>query len=156
MSCFNFISNRSNSLFKKFFFHLGLKIESNSCLFIIIGIIMMFISCIGFIWFNFEMRFLYVMVPRTSDIWYQYTHTIDLFGPPSALMSLLISVNNENENILNNLDVSHEIYEKINDVNMEGITYNDICLLYNPSSDICLSALSNIFTVIFQNNEDLW
>eukprot|EP01084_Bolivina_argentea_P009701 18094_1 len=156
MSCFNFISNYSNSLFKKLFFHLGLKIESNPWLFIIIGIIMMFISCIGFIWFGFEMRFLYIVVPRNSEIWYQYTHTIDLFGPPSALMSLLISVNNENENILNNLDVSYEIYQKINDIDMEGTTYNDICLLYNPSSDICLSELSNIFARIFQNDEYLW
>eukprot|EP01084_Bolivina_argentea_P041438 76471_1 len=80
-------------------------------------------------------------------------------------MSLLVSLDDSNKNILTpqNIDTIYEIYRTIYVANnktggsiFNDIEYNEICLTAYPSSDICLSDMSNIFAMIFQNDPNLW
>ena len=102
------------------------------------------------------------MVPRSSKVWKQYQHTINQFGKPSAIMSLLVSTDNDNILTPSNMDIMYNIYRSIYSANnktdiFDNILYKDVCLraIPNPSSN-CLSDFANIHGTIFKNEAMLW
>ena len=162
---FSFLSNYIQKWFKNVFFKIGLRLEKNPLLFMIIGFLISAGGASGFINFYLETRFLYLVVPRTSNIWTQYQNIIDKFGSPTATMSLLISLENKNNNnnILtpNNMNDIYDIYQSIyfthNETDLfNDIEYSEVCLTLYPSSSDCISDYTNIFGEIFSNQEQLW
>jgi len=112
-----------------------------------------------------------MVFPNGSEIKQQYDYSLQTFGEPSAMMSLLVSIDEEfdnNTNILtpDNLNTILEIHQSIYSPKQEdskrdkdpfqGIEYQEVCIKLYPSSPICLSDYANIYAVVFGGNPLLW
>eukprot|EP01083_Nonionella_stella_P286306 974497_1 len=132
MSCSSYLSDRTQKLFTTFFDYIARKIEQKPWLSILCGVLLVAICGSGI---------LTLKQVDTSDrinIWgnsaalpyKQYYDIINTFDEyPDRILTLLISTKNNNDSILTptNLQTIYDINDKINVINSNNMTYNDLC-----------------------------
>eukprot|EP01084_Bolivina_argentea_P213695 362852_1 len=156
------ISSHTQKWLNYLFTWLSIEIPRKPLTFISIGITISLLFSLGLLNLYIENRFPYLTIPRNSLLWDQFINIINTFGEPPALMSLLITTeNNPYNNILtpSHLNTTYDIFNILyttNVINYEGNLYTDLCMRDYPSSPICISTTNNIYGIYFGNNATKW
>ena len=158
-------SSRAQDGIKTAFEWLGKKIYNKPWLFIIIGLLLSFVSGLGLLTMKAENRSLYTWIPRDSTIWSQYQFALDKFGSYPSFMSLFVSAYDNNMLSTKYLNQTYknifwvpydlELKWNLNDNNYY-YDYDDICLRSYPSAPRCISDYTNIYGYIFNLDKTLW
>ena len=143
------------------FYHFGLRVYNNPKCFLVSGLFLTVICCLGFIEFAFENRMISLWVPTESQIFSNYEKNIDYFGEFDSDLTLMIE-NTNGDNLLTpeNMDIMYDIYLKsINKVsikhNNKNYNYTDICKRLYSGYAYCISQQSGLLS-LFEFNSTLW
>lgn len=155
-----FIPSRTQKWLDYIFIWLSQQIPSKKLIFIFIGIIISLSFSLGLLNLTIENRFPYLVIPRDTVLWAQFTNILNIFGEPPPLMSLLLTTKNENNILLPQiLNETYDIFNILYDSNVieyKNELYGDICLREYPLSPTCTSTNENLYGIFFENNPFLW
>ena len=110
---------------------------------------------------EFEFRFFYMVVPRTSQVWDQNEFAINNFGESPSNLQLILY--NKEISILtpNIMNTSYNIFNSINYIDTvyddKMYKYNDLCVpgSIDDGTD-CLSTETSLFGIYFNNTPSNW
>ena len=167
-----FLSIRTQANTRRFFQWIGHRIHSKPMWFIAFGAALVVLCCAsGFIYYRLfcddgeciENRTFYLWIPQRSAVWSQYTEIIDVFGPYSSVLTLVLTVIDDEDSMLtpSNMDIAFEIANSIDNITLHDLNdrdyeYTDLCTRSSPTQSDCDSSNETFFAVYFQNNESLW
>ena len=154
------LSRFTQKIIEKGFYKFGLYSYNNPIKLIILATIFSLAWTAPIYLLTFEFRFFYMVVPRTSEVWDQNEFAINNFGEPPSILQLTLY--NKQKSILKPdiMNTSYNIFNDINNIESKYedklYKYGDLCVRDNPDDPYCLSAITSLFAVYFENNPQNW